>query len=116
MTDIPSTSRAAALVAPGQPLEIIDVTVPDAIEEGAILVRMLAATLCGTDVHVRAGAVRSGTGGHALPLILGHEMVGRIVAFGDGPHTDSLGQPIAEGDRIVWTHGIERRSACRCRM
>src|SRR5277367_713912 len=81
MSDIPYTSRAAALVAPGEPLEIIDVTVPEAIEEGAILVRMLAATLCGTDVHVRAGAVRSGSGDHALPLILGHEMVGEIVAF-----------------------------------
>jgi L-iditol 2-dehydrogenase len=53
MTSKPATSRAAALVAPGQPLQLID----DPIEDGAILVRTQVATLCGTDVHVRDGAV-----------------------------------------------------------
>jgi L-iditol 2-dehydrogenase len=106
MTSKPATSRAAALVTPGQPLQLIDVPIPDPIEDGAILVRTQVATLCGTDVHVRDGAVQSAGGADAVPLILGHEMVGRIVAFGNGPRTDSLGQPVAEGDRIVWTHGM----------
>ena len=106
MTSKPATSRAAALVTPGQPLQLIDVPIPDPIEDGAILVRTQVATLCGTDVHVRDGAVQSASGADAVPLILGHEMVGRIVAFGNGPRTDSLGQPLAEGDRIVWTHGM----------
>jgi L-iditol 2-dehydrogenase len=57
MTSKPATSRAAALVAPGQPLQLIDVPIPDPIEDGAILVRTQVATLCGTDVHVRDGAV-----------------------------------------------------------
>jgi L-iditol 2-dehydrogenase len=106
MTSKPATSRAAALVTPGQPLQLIDVPIPDPIEDGAILVRTQVATLCGTDVHVRDGAVQSAGADEALPLILGHEMVGRIIAFGNGPRTDSLGQPLAEGDRIVWTHGM----------
>jgi hypothetical protein len=39
MTSKPATSRAAALVTPGQPLQLIDVPIPDPIEDGAILVR-----------------------------------------------------------------------------
>ncbi|MFF4315114.1 alcohol dehydrogenase catalytic domain-containing protein [Streptomyces sp. NPDC001507] len=92
---LPATSRAAALTAPGRPLELLDVEIPTVIERDALLVRMTSATLCGTDVHVADGAaddVRD-----ALPLILGREMVGRIVAFGDGPRTDSLGRPLTEG-------------------
>jgi L-iditol 2-dehydrogenase len=104
--DIPLTCMAAALVAPGQALEIIDVEIPARIEPGALLVRMTAATLCGTDVHVRDGAVASGRVKMDLPVILGHEMTGRIVAMGDGPPTDSIGQPLGIGDRVVWTHGM----------
>jgi len=37
-------------------------------------------------------------------VILGHEMVGRIVALGSGSDRDSVGQRIRMGDRIVWTH------------
>src|ERR1700743_3440307 len=105
MTRKPATSRAAALVTPGQPLQLIDVPIPDPIEDDAILVRTQVATLCGTDVHVRDGAVQSVGADQAPPLILGREMVGRIIAFGNGPRTDSLGQPLAERDRIVWRAG-----------
>ncbi|MGW1888131.1 alcohol dehydrogenase catalytic domain-containing protein [Streptomyces sp. NPDC001970] len=71
--------------------------IPTVIERDALLVRMTSATLCGTDVHVADGA--AGDVAAALPLILGHETVGRIVAFGDGPRTDSVGRPLTEGDR-----------------
>jgi threonine dehydrogenase-like Zn-dependent dehydrogenase len=40
----------------------------------------------------------------SLPIILGHEMMGTVVAFGPGPREDSIGQPLAEGDRLLWTH------------
>jgi len=94
------------MVAPGLPLELIDAHIPDVIEPGAILVQMLATTLCGTDIHVAQGTSDSESRHDHKPFILGHEMVGRIVRFGDGPHTDSIGQPLAIGDRIVWTHGM----------
>mgnify|MGYP006439215061 CR=1 FL=1 len=39
-----------------------------------------------------------------LPVIIGHEMVGRVLELGPGAETDSVGQELKEGDRIVWTH------------
>jgi threonine dehydrogenase-like Zn-dependent dehydrogenase len=39
-----------------------------------------------------------------LPVIIGHEMVGRILEVGPGGEIDSVGQKLKIGDRIVWTH------------
>ncbi|MFE2540965.1 zinc-binding dehydrogenase [Actinacidiphila glaucinigra] len=111
MPPIPSTCKAAVLTAPGSPLEITDVQVPDKLERDALLVKIDRATLCGTDVHVRDGAVAPRSDGTYPPIILGHEMTGRIVRFGAGPRTDSIGQPLAEGDRVVWSHGMCGRCA-----
>jgi L-iditol 2-dehydrogenase len=105
--EVPATCRAAALVAPGRgALDVVDVKVPREIEPGALLVRMTAATVCGTDVHVRDGAVDAARARLSYPVILGHEMAGRVVALGAGPATDSVGQRLEVGDRIVWTHGM----------
>ncbi|MFF9391394.1 hypothetical protein [Streptomyces griseoluteus] len=62
MSGIPATSRAAALVQPGQPLEIINARIPSVVEPSALLVRMTAATLCGTDVHVAHGTAGAAPG------------------------------------------------------
>ena len=43
--------RAAVVTAHNQPLEIQRVPVPDPLEPGALLVKITASTLCGTDVH-----------------------------------------------------------------
>jgi L-iditol 2-dehydrogenase len=89
------------LEAYGEPLTIREVKVPERLEAGAILVRVAAATLCGTDVHLVAGnqpMLRE-----KLPTIPGHEMVGEIIAFGEGKQVDSVGEQLALGDRIVWT-------------
>jgi threonine dehydrogenase-like Zn-dependent dehydrogenase len=58
-------------------------------------------SVCGTDVHLWEGTLSTQV---ALPVILGHEMVGRVVALGTGSDRDSVGQKIRTGDRIVWTH------------
>ena len=42
--------RAAVIAGHNQPLEIQRVPIPD-LEPGALLVRIAASTLCGTDVH-----------------------------------------------------------------
>jgi L-iditol 2-dehydrogenase len=102
----PEHCRAAVMTAPGKPLEIVDVSVPQQVEAGAVLVQNDSATVCGTDVHLLEGVISPQAAGLNLPVILGHEMTGRIVAFGDGPRTDSVGQSLAEGDRIIWTHGM----------
>jgi threonine dehydrogenase-like Zn-dependent dehydrogenase len=103
---LPGSCRAALLAEPGKPMEIADVPLPDALERGALLVRTTAATVCATDVHLWEGTVGSKDAGADLPLILGHEMTGRVVRMGEDADRDSLGRPLALGDRIIWTHGF----------
>lgn len=85
-----------------EPLQVREYPVL-APEPGAILVEVDRATICGTDVHVWQGQM-GGVYDLELPLILGHEIVGRIVEFGDGPRVDSAGAELAIADRVVWEH------------
>jgi threonine dehydrogenase-like Zn-dependent dehydrogenase len=67
-------------------------------------VQTTASTVCATDVHKWDG---SGLGGAASgPIILGHEMCGRVVQMGEGVAKDSVGQDLALGDRVIWSHGF----------
>ncbi|SOC49492.1 Threonine dehydrogenase [Blastococcus aggregatus] len=100
---LPSHSRAALLRAFGEPASIEDVPVPQELEPGSLLVRISMASVCGTDVHIWEGGAFNASADN-LPSVMGHEMVGEVVAFGEGPHKDSLDQPLSLGDRVVWTH------------
>lgn len=100
---IPSSSRAVLLHAFRQPARVQDLPMPAVIEPGALLVRVTMASVCGTDVHIWEGGAFNANAA-TLPSVMGHEMVGEIVAFGDGPSTDSLGHELRLGDRVVWTH------------
>jgi threonine dehydrogenase-like Zn-dependent dehydrogenase len=109
MTDllpVPDVCQAAVLVEPGQPLQIRPVVVPAELEPRAVLVATTVATVCATDVHLWEGSVRSRADNSNLPYILGHEMTGRVVRLARGAEYDSVGQRLAIGDRIVWTHGF----------
>jgi D-arabinose 1-dehydrogenase-like Zn-dependent alcohol dehydrogenase len=97
----PSVSKAAVVRKFGVPIQIEEVPIPNALEPGAILVQTEMCSVCGTDVHLWEGTLSTKV---ELPVILGHEMVGRIVALGSGSDRDSVGQRIRTGDRIVWTH------------
>ncbi|HLQ33010.1 MAG TPA: zinc-binding dehydrogenase [Chloroflexota bacterium] len=92
-------SLAAVVATVHEPLEVQQVPFPD-IEPGGVLVKVEAATLCGTDVHVWEGvsALPDGT-----PYIPGHETCGTIVEIG-GRRTDLLDQPLKVGDRIIATY------------
>ena len=94
-----SDCRAAVITAHNQPLEIQRVPIPD-LEPGALLVRIEASTLCGTDVHRWHGPLGDRD---SLPIITGHEPCG-IVAAINGERTDLLGRPVRPGDRIVWSY------------
>ena len=98
----PRTSPAAVLPAFGGPTEIRELPVPP-LEDDALLVEVEAATLCGTDVHIADGDL-AGPGFAQVPLVPGHEIVGRVVARGRDRRTDSLGRPLREGDRIAWAY------------
>lgn len=91
--------RAAVMVDFKKPFEIRTYPLPSRVEPGAVLVKMLMAGVCGTDVHTWLGH----TGGKILnfPVILGHENVGEIVEMG-GEVKDWHGTPLKEGERITW--------------
>ena len=97
----PAVSKAAVVREFKAPIQIEEVPIPNELEPGAILVKTEMCSVCGTDVYLWQGMLSTKV---ELPVILGHEMVGRVVAFGSGTDCDSVGQKIRAGDRIVWTH------------
>lgn len=98
----PLTTRAAVLVEYEKPLEVRELTIPDP-EPMAAVVRVEASTMCGTDVHIWRGQYAA-AGLSRLPLVPGHEIVGRIVALGSERQVDSLNRPLAEGDLVAWSY------------
>jgi len=91
--------RAAVITAHNQPLEILRVPIPQPLEPGALLVRIAASTLCGTDVHRWHGSLDT----DSLPMITGHEPCGYVEEI-NGKRTDILGNPVKRGDRVVWSY------------
>ncbi|MFF2372448.1 alcohol dehydrogenase catalytic domain-containing protein [Agromyces sp. NPDC058110] len=75
-----------------------------------VLVEVELATICGSDVHTVLGHRRS-----PAPTVLGHEQVGRVVAFGDGGANAVDGTPLALGDRVVWSVTASCGRCERCR-
>ncbi|NLI67351.1 MAG: zinc-binding dehydrogenase [Bacilli bacterium] len=99
--NIPKYSRAAVVREFKKPLEIENVQIPETIEPEALLVKIKKSSICGTDIHLWQGNLNLDI---HLPVILGHEMVGEIVAIGENADRDSVGQPLALGDRVIWAH------------
>jgi threonine dehydrogenase-like Zn-dependent dehydrogenase len=98
---LPRRARAAVLPEFGAPLEIRELPMPE-LEPGALLVKVEVATICGSDVHIAQGKL--GIYDFPLPVVLGHEFVGEVVAIGNGADRDSVGTDLAIGDRVVWEH------------
>ncbi|MEE8470461.1 MAG: alcohol dehydrogenase catalytic domain-containing protein, partial [Dehalococcoidia bacterium] len=97
---MPDTGRAAIYKGLGHPMEIKEYPVPEP-EPGAILIKVRRANICGSDLHMWRGDVDLAALGAPLPAILGHEMTGSVAKLGEGVFTDSAGQPLAVGDRVV---------------
>lgn len=89
--------KAAVMTKLNGDLEIHEYPLPK-VEKGAILVKITCCTICGSDLLAWSGRKRA-----PLPMILGHEIVGKIVELGDGVITDSGNRPLKIGDRITWT-------------
>ncbi|ORX15629.1 hypothetical protein AWC31_24075 [Mycolicibacterium wolinskyi] len=92
--------RAAVMQDYKADFEIREYPRPRAVP-GGLVVEIDVATVCGSDVHVWQGNLSLPV---EPPLILGHEMAGRIVEVGDGADVDSVGQRLQVGDRVVWAH------------
>lgn len=76
-------------------------------ERGEILLRLEVSGVCGSDVHQWQGLDPR----VPLPLILGHEGVGRVVATG-GEVRDIQGAMVTPGDRLAFNRGVSCM-ACR---
>lgn len=99
---MPQETTSAVIVGYDKPLELRSLPVPDP-EAKAAVVRVEASTMCGTDVHIWRGEYAA-AGLSKLPLVPGHEIVGRIVALGGERRVDALNRPLAEGDLVAWAY------------
>lgn len=89
---IPKTMRAALLQKYYAPLDLVDVPVPNP-KDDEVLVKIEASGLCFTDVHIWKGEHAP----PALPLIMGHEGVGRVVALGPNASRLKIGDRVGIG-------------------
>lgn len=92
-------SLAAVFTAAGEPLAMRRFALPHRLHEGEVLVRVTCCTICASDLHTYEGRRSVPT-----PSILGHEILGEIVACGEGgPPVAYDGQALRAGDRITWS-------------
>lgn len=84
--------RAMMLTGRGQRLEAVELPDP-APAPGEVLIEVAACGVCRTDLHVVDGDLPEA----ALPIVPGHEIVGRIVALGAGVEPARLGQRVGVG-------------------
>ncbi|KAK7920438.1 alcohol dehydrogenase [Apiospora marii] len=75
---LPKTYRAAVFEGPGQPVVIRDLPLKPP-RSGEVLVKVLACGVCHTDLLEQEGGL-----GPVFPRVPGHELVGDIVATGEG--------------------------------
>jgi S-(hydroxymethyl)glutathione dehydrogenase / alcohol dehydrogenase len=95
-------ARGAVLFEPGKPLEICDVDVAPP-RAGEVLVRMSAAGVCHTDLHVMQGKFSA-----PLPAVLGHEGAGVVAEVGSGV-TLRAGEPVVP----LWRLSCGKCEYCR---
>jgi putative phosphonate catabolism associated alcohol dehydrogenase len=89
---------AAVFYKKGRPLQLEEFELPSVLEPAAALCRITMSTICGSDLHTISGRRIE-----AAPLILGHEIVGELVALGEGLERDGFGHSLKVGDRVSWS-------------
>lgn len=83
-----------------QPLVLKTFSVPR-LGAGEILVKVEAAGVCGSDVHMWEGRDPR----TRLPMILGHEGAGQIEEM-KGEKRDVYGHRLQAGDKVLWSRGV----------
>jgi alcohol dehydrogenase, propanol-preferring len=84
---------------PKQPLQLRDLPKPRP-GRGELLVRVSSCAVCRTDLHVVDGELPD----PKLPLILGHQIIGRIEEIGEGAEGFSIGDRVGI-PWLGWTDG-----------
>jgi alcohol dehydrogenase len=93
-----NAARAAVFHSVGRPLELCDVALPE-LSAGELLVRVRLTTLCGSDLHTHCGSRST-----PVPTILGHEIIGDVIAVGGNfAKPDLSGRAVRVGDRVTWS-------------
>src|SRR4051794_10420373 len=91
--------KAYSVTAFGQPLEALDRPIPTPKDAEAVL-RVKAAGVCHSDLHMWEGGYDLGNGrklsvtdrGVKLPVTLGHETAGEVIALGPDAEGVEIGQ------------------------
>jgi propanol-preferring alcohol dehydrogenase len=101
---IPKVMRAMMLETQRQPLKLAEAPVPQP-GPGQVLIEVHTCGVCRTDLHVLDGELSN----PKLPLILGHQIVGRVVLLGEGVSRYTPGQRIG----VPWL-GYTDGTCCYC--
>lgn len=88
------STTGRAVVTLGQNFEVREYPVPDPAP-GTLLLKQELTGICGTDLHNWQKGIKTET-------LMGHESVGIVTALGKGVTTDFIGNPVKEGDRVVY--------------
>lgn len=96
------TMKAVAKIAPGPGLSFITAPIPK-IGRRDVLIKVKAAAICGTDVHIYEWDDWSRKR-ITPPLIFGHEFCGDIVEVGEGVSSVKLGQFVSVETHITCGH------------
>src|SRR5690242_5868336 len=91
--------KAMVLSKPKQPLRLSELPTPQPAD-GQVLVRVNACAVCRTDLHVVDGELAK----PKLPLVPGHEIVGRIEELGPGVSQFKIGERVGI-PWLGWTCG-----------
>jgi len=92
-----TSGRLAVYDKPKAPFELKSFPIR-APRAGEVLVKIRMSTICRSDIHSYLGHRPN-----PCPGVLGHEIIGNIVALGEGITRDMRGDPLAVGDRITWS-------------
>lgn len=102
---MPDSVLAATLLAPGA-LSLQRFPYPASLEPGAVLLKMVASGICGTDKHTFRGETEQYAGtdherSTPFPIIQGHENVAVVAEIGAGGALAFDGTPLRIGDRVI---------------
>ncbi|AOY74524.1 zinc-binding dehydrogenase [Clostridium formicaceticum] len=103
-------SKAMVLKEFMKPLEMEEFEIAP-LEAGEVLIKIEAAGVCGSDVHMWKGEDPR----TPLPIILGHEGVGRIQEI-KGKKQTVYGEDLQVGDLVIWNRGVTCGQCFACKI
>ncbi len=94
----------------GKEAVLDDIPRPEITSPADVIVKVSAAGVCRTDLHILEGGMKEATGNPALPFTLGHENVGTVYEIGSGV------KGLKPGDEVIMHPQIGCGLCLPCRM